>query len=109
MVKHGATGVLSQYEHGTDRLAALQFLLRIKNQDVAFSLPVRWRTLQKVLELQQIRWWEEEDVYRVAWRNIRDGVLAQLTLYATEILCNRDRGHAADFSTFALDLLYLST
>src|SRR2546428_11772449 len=56
-----------------------------------------------------IRWWEEEDVYRVAWRNIRDGVLAQLTLYATEILCNRDRGHAADFSTFALDLLYLST
>jgi len=86
LVEHGATGVLSQYEHSTDRLAALQFLLRIKNQDVAFSLPVRWRTLQKVLELQQIRWWEEEDVYRIAWRNIRDGVLAQLTLYATEIV-----------------------
>ena len=63
----------------------LQFLLRIKNQDVAFSLPVRWRTLQKVLELQQIRWWEEEDVYRVAWRNILDWVQAQMALIEIEM------------------------
>ena len=37
LVKHGATGVLYQYEQGTGRIEALQFLLRIKNQDVAFS------------------------------------------------------------------------
>ncbi len=40
LVKHGATGVLDKYEQGTGRIEALQFLLRIKNQDVAFSLPV---------------------------------------------------------------------
>ena len=61
--------------------------LRIKNQDVAFSLPVHWRKFQRVLELQQVRRWDEEEyVYRVAWRNIRDWVFAQLALYETEIV-----------------------
>jgi len=86
-VKHGATGVLYKYEQGTGRIEALQFLLRIKNHDVAFSLPVNWRKFQRVLEIQQVRRWDEEDyVYRVAWRNIRDWVMAQLALYETEIV-----------------------
>ncbi len=87
LVKHGATGVLYKYEQGTGRIEALQFLLRIKNQDVAFSLPVHWRKFQRVLELQQVRRWDDEEyVYRVAWRNIRDWVMAQLALYETEIV-----------------------
>jgi hypothetical protein len=87
LVKHGATGMLYKYEQGTGRIEALQFLLRIKNQDVAFSLPVHWRKFQRVLELQQVRRWDEEEyVYRVAWRNIRDWVMAQLALYETEIV-----------------------
>ena len=78
--------MLYKYEQGTGRIEALQFLLRIKNQDVAFSLPVHWRKFQRVLELPQVRRWEEEDVYRVAWRNIHDWVMAQLALYETEIV-----------------------
>jgi len=39
------------------------------------------------LELQQVRRWDDEEyVYRVAWRNIRDWVMAQLALYETEIV-----------------------
>ncbi|SRR5712691_7598369 len=86
LVKHGATGVLYKYEPGTGRIEALQFLLRIKHQDVAFSLSVNWRKFQRVLQLQEVRRWEEEYVYRVAWRNIRDWVMAQLALYETEIV-----------------------
>ena len=87
LVKHGSTGVLYKYEQGTGRIEALQFLLRIKNQDVAFSLPVNWRKFQRVLQLQEVRRWDEEEyVYRVAWRNIRDWVIAQLALYETEIV-----------------------
>src|SRR6266849_2677421 len=72
LVKYGSTGVLYKYEQGTGRIEALQFLLRIKNQYVAFSLPVHWRKFQRVLELQQVSRWDEEDyVYRVAWRNGR--------------------------------------
>src|SRR5258706_10628745 len=86
-VKHGATGVLYKYEQGTGRIEALQFLLPVKDQNVTFSLPVNWRKFQRVLELQQVRRWDEEEyVYRVAWRNIRDWVMAQLALYETEIV-----------------------
>src|SRR6267154_4713645 len=68
-------------------IEALQFLLRIKNQDIAFSLPVNWRKFQRVLQLQEVRRWDEEEyVYRVAWRNIRDWVIAQLALYETEVV-----------------------
>jgi hypothetical protein len=40
-----------------------------------------------VLEVPQVRRWDDEDyVYRMAWRNIRDWVMAQLALYETEIV-----------------------
>ena len=77
LVKNDATGVLYKYAQGTGRIEAIQFLLQIKSQDVSFSLPVHWRKFQRVLELQQVRRWDEEEyVYRVAWRNIRDWVMA---------------------------------
>jgi hypothetical protein len=61
--------------------------LRIKNKDVVFSLPVHWCRFQRVLELEQVkRWDEEENVYRVAWRNMWDWVMAQLALYKTEMV-----------------------
>ena len=87
LVKHGATGVLYEYEQGTGRIAALRFLLLVRDQEVTFTLPVQWRKFQRVLEVQQVRRWDDEDyVYRVAWRNIRDWVMAQLALYETEIV-----------------------
>ena len=71
LVKHGGTGAPYEYEQGTGRLEAFQCLLQIKNQDVAFSLPVHRQRLQRVLELQQAgRWDEEQSVSPVAWRNI---------------------------------------
>ena len=99
LVKHGATGVLYKYEQGTGRIEALQFLLRVHDRDVTFSLPVHWQRFQRVLEIQQVRRWDEEEyVYRVAWRNIRDGVMSQLALYETEIV---DMGQV--FLLFATD------
>ena len=37
LVQHGATGMLYQYEQGTSRIEALQFLWRSTNQDADFS------------------------------------------------------------------------
>jgi hypothetical protein len=87
LVKHGATGVLYKYEQGTGRIEALQFLLRVKDKDVTFSLPVYWQRFRRVLKVQEVKRWDDEEyVYRVAWRNIRDWVMAQLALYETEIV-----------------------
>ena len=55
LVKHGATGVLYKYKQGTGRIEALQFLLRVYERDVTFSLPVHWQRFQRVLKLQQVR------------------------------------------------------
>jgi hypothetical protein len=87
LVKHGAVGVLYEYEGGTGRIEALKFLLPINGQKVSFALPVQWRRFQGVLKRDRVPRWDDEDYcYRVAWRNIRDWVLAQLALYETQIV-----------------------
>ncbi len=69
------------------------------DREVPFSLPVHWQRFQRVLELQQVRRWDDEHyVYRVARRNIRDWVMSQLALYETEIV---DMGQV--FLPFATD------
>lgn len=87
LVQNGAIGVLYQYEQGTGRIDALKFQLLIHEKTVGFSLPVNWRRFQAVLKKQEISRSDDEDyVYRVAWRNIRDWVLAQMALYETTIV-----------------------
>lgn len=78
LVKHGATGVLYEYEKDTGRISALKFKLEVKGSSIGFSLPVNWRLFQAVLKQDRIKRWDDEDyVYRVSWRNIRDWVLAK--------------------------------
>lgn len=68
-------------------------------QRCCLFLPVHWRTFPRILALQHVRRWDEEEyVYRVAWRNIRDAVMAQLALYEMEIV---DMGQV--FLPFATD------
>jgi hypothetical protein len=86
LVKHGATGVAYDFEPG-GRIAALFFRLNVSGSQVQFALPVNWKLFQVVLKEQKVSRWREEDyVYRVAWRNIRDWVLAQLALYETSMV-----------------------
>lgn len=87
LVKHGADGVIYEYEKGTGRISALRFRLKVKDTPVVFSLPVNWRKFQQVLINDGVPRSNDEDyVYRVAWRNLRDWVLAQMALYETQIV-----------------------
>lgn len=87
LVTHGATGMLFEYEQGTGRIKALKFVLPVEGNPVGFALPVEWRKFQQVLKNDQVSRWKDEDYcYRVAWRCIRDWVLAQLALYETRIV-----------------------
>lgn len=87
LVEHGALGIFYEYEKGTGRIEALKFGLEIKGEKVGFSLPVHWKRFQAVLQKQEVNRADDEDYcYRVAWRDIRDWVMAQLALYETEIV-----------------------
>lgn len=86
LVKHAATGVSYDFE-GDGLIAALHFRLQVAGRPVLFALPVNWRLFQVVLKEQKVRDWQDQQyVYRVAWRNIRDWVLAQLALYETAMV-----------------------
>lgn len=87
LVRAGASGVLYEYEQGTGRIAALKFKLPIKGNEVGFALPVNWRRFEAVLKKQEIARASDEDyVYRIAWRCLRDWVLAQLALWETQMV-----------------------
>ena len=87
LVDHGATGLAYDYEKGTGKIEALRFKLVVNKNDIIFSLPVNWRKFQEVLKQQEVNRWDDEDyVYRVAWRNIRDWILSQMALYETQIV-----------------------
>lgn len=87
LIKHGAQKILCEYETGTGRIKSLMFTLMIKDIEVPFKMPVNWKLFQAVLRKDQIKRWNDEDyVYRVAWRNIRDWVLAQMALHETQMV-----------------------
>ena len=60
--------------------------LRVKNQDVAFSLSAHGQRCQWVLQPQEVRLRKEESVSREAWCNMRAWVMAALALYETEMV-----------------------
>jgi hypothetical protein len=89
LVKNGAIGVSLRYEQGTGRIEALEFLLQVGNTDTRFpiKLPVDWRAFQRVLIKQGVSRSNDEDYcYRVAWRVVRDWVMAQMALYETQMV-----------------------
>ena len=85
LVKHGAVGMFYEFDK-EGRIEALKFGLDFQGKKIGFALPVNWRKFQKCLQDQGIRNVDAERAYKVAWRNIRDWVLAQLALYETEMV-----------------------
>lgn len=86
LVSHGAVGCMYEYDSEA-RIKALRFMLELNGQKMAFSLPVEWRKFQAVLKEQKVTRWNDDDYcYRVAWRNLRDWVLAQMALYETQMV-----------------------
>ena len=87
LVKHGAAGFLLEYQQGTGRIKALKFILEMEGRKIPFELPVEWQLFQAVLKQQRVGKWNDEDYcYRVAWRVLRDWVMAQMALYETKMV-----------------------
>lgn len=87
LVDHGAVGFMLEYEKGTGRIESLQFALEVDGQTLSFKMPTNWRAFQRVLKEQGIsRANDDAYCYRVAWRCVRDWVLAQMALYETQMV-----------------------
>jgi hypothetical protein len=85
--KHGASGVLMEYESNTGRISSLSFKITTNGQDWGFRLPLKWREAKRVMTEQNIqRAWDEDYCYRVAWRILRDWVDVQMALVELEVV-----------------------
>lgn len=79
--KHGAIGVLTEFEQGTGKIEAISFRIKIGDQNWFFKLPMQWREAQKAMKDEGNRRANDEDYcYRVAWRITRDWVDVQMAL-----------------------------
>lgn len=80
--KHGAIGVLTEFEKDTGRIASLSFKIDFKGQVMGFRLPLKWREAQEVMYQQGVKraYGDEDYAYRVAWRIMRDWVDVQMAL-----------------------------
>jgi len=84
--KHGASGILTEFEQGTGRISGLAFQMVIGEQKIAFKLPLNWRAAQKVMAKEgNPRASDDDYSYRVAWRILRDWVDVQMALVEIEM------------------------
>lgn len=94
----GATAIALEYDPSQrGRVLALRFKMLIRGNEALFSLPADWRRFQQLLTNQGViktsgrgnkRTAAEAEAYayRVAWRCLRDWVLAQMALVETEMV-----------------------
>ncbi len=86
LVRVGATDMSYKFDQ-TGKIIGLKFGLKIKENNVGFTLPISVDKVALVLIKEDNRRASDpEYVYRVAWANMRDWVTAQMALIETEMV-----------------------
>jgi len=82
----GAESIIMKMEPSTGRTIGLSFAIRVRGQLVNFMLPVDLDGFRQALIDDRVARAKEDDyVYRVAWRCVRDWVMAQMALIRTQM------------------------
>ena len=86
LIQHKARHITESYDEQR-RISAIEFVLLINEREVPFRLPARIENVAKILYPNtQAKWLnkaQKEQVYRVAWANIRDWITAQCAMIDT--------------------------
>jgi hypothetical protein len=90
LVKHGAKQIT--FDYGTDgKIYGVLFRIEVASKLLSIRLPARVDKVHAILGQQYQaglirRKLDQEQAYRVAWRNILDWVVAQMTLLDIEMV-----------------------
>ena len=90
LAEHGAHKIMTEYDQG--KVSALAFEIETPNGAVPIRVPIDTGATLKVLQRQYYnreipgRYANEGHAYRVAWRNVKDWIEAQLALLDTEMV-----------------------
>jgi hypothetical protein len=84
LVKHGARKILQEYEPD-GRIHAISFTVMTPAGERGIRMPAKAEAVLKVLTRQKVKA-DINQAERVAWRDIKDWVEAQLALLETEMV-----------------------
>lgn len=86
LAKAGASHV--SVEYGNGHPIGLSFNIETPHGPRMFNLPVRPASVAKVLKNERVpqKYWTPEQAERVAWRILKDWLLAQLAIVTTEMV-----------------------
>lgn len=73
----GASKIIVDYENGIP--VAVSFGMQLGDMMCAYKLPVNFDGVAAVLKKQSVKA-DKKQIMRIAWRNVRDWVLAQIAL-----------------------------
>lgn len=84
LVKHGASSIMQDYDDDQE-LIAISFSLKLNNQQLAFRLPIDWKSTYAVMNMDDTpsRYVYEDQARRVSWRIVKDWVEVQLAIAET--------------------------
>jgi len=84
---HGASAILTDYEDGY--VKAISFKIEFDGKQIGFRLPTDWEPVLKLLENERKvprSLCTREQAVRVAWRIVKDWVLAQMAIVDTKMV-----------------------
>lgn len=79
LARHKATSIQKRYDDG--EIVAMDFAIRVNEQDLLFSLPIRYKAILEIIKKYDTpSEAEEARARRVAWRKVLRWVEAQLAM-----------------------------
>src|SRR6476661_1448094 len=81
---HKAQQIVFEYDQ-TGKVMGLTFVIKVNERLLPIKLPARISEVGKVLAEQGFRY-DEEQIYRVAWRNINDWIEAQMAMLDSQMV-----------------------
>lgn len=88
LAETGASAIMMDLDPATGKVSGLMFAIEIRGNFVNFKLPVDCERFRKALLNDGVHRAQSDDdyVYRVAWRCVRDWVMAQIALIKTQMV-----------------------
>lgn len=87
LASHGASRILVDYEE--NYVKAISFQLTFDDKQISFRLPSDWKPVLAVMEEDRKiprRLCDREQAVRVAWRIVKDWVVAQMAIVDTRMV-----------------------
>ncbi len=84
LAQHKAQQIVFEY-NDMGQIIGLTFVIKVNERFLPIKLPARIKEVGRVLKAQGFEY-DDEQIYRVAWRNINDWIEAQMAMLDSQMV-----------------------